>query len=77
MEIKQVQHEIQYHLDNLEDWVSESVFINPLKYLTIFLTGYGKAYIESKPRGKALIIGAWNYPKFSFTTTCRINISGQ
>ena len=62
MEIKQVQHEIQYHLDNLEDWVSESVFINPLKYLTIFLTGYGKAYIESKPRGKALIIGAWNYP---------------
>jgi len=62
LEIKQVQHEIQYHLDNLDDWISEGVFINPLKYLTLFLTGYGKAYIDSKPRGKSLIIGAWNYP---------------
>ena len=62
LEIKQVQHDIQYHIDNLDDWVHQGVFINPLKYLTIFLTGYGKAMIESKPRGKALIIGAWNYP---------------
>jgi len=35
MEIKQVQHEIQYHLDNLEDWVSKSVFINPTEKLTL------------------------------------------
>ena len=62
LEIKQVQQDIQYHHDNLENWVSQNVFINPLKYLTLFLTGYGEAYIESKPRGKSLIIGAWNYP---------------
>ena len=62
LEIKQVQHDIQFHIDNLDEWVHQGVFINPLKYLTIFLTGYGKAMIESKPRGKALIIGAWNYP---------------
>ena len=62
LEIKQVQHEIQYHLDNLDEWISENIFINPLRYLTLFLTGYGQAYIESKPRGNSLIIGAWNYP---------------
>jgi aldehyde dehydrogenase (NAD+) len=62
LEIKQVQHEIQYHLDNLDEWISEKIFINPLRYLTLFLTGYGQAYIESKPRGNSLIIGAWNYP---------------
>ena len=62
LEIKQVQHDIQYHLDNLENWTSQQIFINPLRYLTLTLTGYGKTYVESKPRGKSLIIGAWNYP---------------
>ena len=38
------------------------MFINPLRYLTLFLTGYGRAIIENRPRGNCLIIGAWNYP---------------
>jgi len=62
LEIKQVQHDIQAHLDNLDKWLKQDIFINPIKYLTIFLTGYGKAVIEYKPRGRVLIIGAWNYP---------------
>lgn len=62
LEIKQVQHDIQTHLDNLDSWTTKSIFIHPIKYLTIFLTGYGKAKIEYKPRGNVLIIGAWNYP---------------
>ena len=62
LEINQVEHEIQYHLDNFEKWINQELFINPLKYLTLFLTGYGRAIIENKPRGNCLIIGAWNYP---------------
>jgi aldehyde dehydrogenase (NAD+) len=62
LEIKQVQHDIQTHLDNLDKWLKQDIFIHPIKYLTISLTGYGKAEIEHKPRGNVLIIGAWNYP---------------
>ena len=62
LEINQVEHDLQYHLDNLDNWVHQELFINPLKYLTLFLTGYGRAIIENKPRGNCLIIGAWNYP---------------
>lgn len=62
LEINQVEHEIQFHLDNIDEWIDENIFINPFRYLTLFLTGYGKAIIENRPRGKCLIIGAWNYP---------------
>lgn len=62
LEINQVEHELQYHIDNFENWIENKLFINPLQYLTFFLTGYGKAIIENRPRGNCLIIGAWNYP---------------
>jgi len=62
LEINQVEHEIQFHLDNIDEWIDENIFINPFRYLTLFLTGYGKAIIENRPRGNCLIIGAWNYP---------------
>lgn len=62
LEIRQVQHDIQYHLDNIDYWINEKIFINPFRYLTLFLTGNANAVIEYKPRGKVLIIGAWNYP---------------
>ena len=62
LEINQVEHEIKYHIDNFENWINEEIFINPLRYLTLFLTGYGRTIIENRPRGNSLIIGAWNYP---------------
>ena len=62
LEINQVEHELQYHLDNFENWIDNNIFINPFRYLTLFLTGYGRAIIENRPRGNCLIIGAWNYP---------------
>jgi aldehyde dehydrogenase (NAD+) len=62
LEINSVEHELQYHIDNFENWINEEIFINPFRYLTIFLTGYARATIENKPRGNCLIIGAWNYP---------------
>ena len=62
LEINSVEHELQYHIDNFENWINNEIFINPLRYLTLFLTGYGRAILESNPRGDCLIIGAWNYP---------------
>ena len=62
LEINQVQHELQFHIDNFENWINKELFINPLRYLTLFFTGYGRAIIENRPRGNCLIIGAWNYP---------------
>lgn len=62
LEINQVEHELQYHLDNFENWIIEEITINPIRYLTLSLTGYGRTIIENKPRGECLIIGAWNYP---------------
>ena len=62
LEINQVEHEIQYHLDNFQNWISQELFINPIRYLTLFLTGYGRTIIENRPRGNCIIIGAWNYP---------------
>ena len=62
LEINQVEHELQYHIDNFEDWINKELFINPFKYLTLSLTGYGRTIIENRPRGNCLIIGTWNYP---------------
>ena len=49
LEINSVEHELQYHIDNFENWINEEIFINPFRYLTIFLTGYARATIENKP----------------------------
>ena len=62
MEINQVIHEINVHLDNLDNWIIEKKFINPLQYINISSTGLNSAYIENRALGKVLIIGAWNYP---------------
>ena len=62
LEINSVEHELQYHIDNFENWINEELFINPFRYVTLFFTGYARSIIENKPRGNCLIIGAWNYP---------------
>ena len=62
MEINQVEHEINIHLDNMDSWLYDTKYINPLKYINIASSGYALSYVENRPLGKVLIIGAWNYP---------------
>lgn len=62
MEILQIENEIKYHLDYFESWLVESKWISPFKNMSLFFSGMGQSYIQKKPFGNVLIIGAWNYP---------------
>lgn len=62
MEILQIENEIKYHLDYFESWLEERKWISPFKNMSLFFSGMGHSYVQRKPFGNVLIIGAWNYP---------------
>ncbi|DBA01975.1 TPA: hypothetical protein N0F65_006708 [Lagenidium giganteum] len=55
-ELSTVEHELQLHLDYLEDWAK------PERVSTNLLNLPGSSYIHRMPLGVVCVIGAWNYP---------------
>eukprot|EP00658_Telonema_sp_P-2_P047358 TRINITY_DN36024_c0_g1_i2.p1 TRINITY_DN36024_c0_g1~~TRINITY_DN36024_c0_g1_i2.p1 ORF type:complete len:544 (-),score=133.47 TRINITY_DN36024_c0_g1_i2:370-2001(-) len=63
MEVNPVEHEIQWHLDQLAAQMEPvALAMDPIEHPVISMTGHGKAALYRDPLGVCLVIGAWNYP---------------
>ena len=61
MEINPVEHEVQHMLEHMDSYASPRyLWMDPLKWLIVSMTGHGRAALYRDPLGVCLIIGAWN-----------------
>ena len=55
-EVNQLEHEINDHLEHIDEWM------RPERVGTDLLNLPGRSFVKRDPLGVACIIGAWNYP---------------
>lgn len=58
MELNLIEHEIQFHLDHLDEWMKPEVVENNL----LNIPGWSRIYKD--PLGVVLIMSPWNYPVY-------------
>lgn len=56
IEMNVIDHELQYALDNIDDW------LKPKSVKTNLLAAPASSYIVRDPMGVVLIMAPWNYP---------------